>query len=31
MGIHETAFFQANGSILVLSAHEKLAEDTGIG
>ena len=30
MEIQETAFFQANGSILVLWAREKLAEDTGI-
>jgi predicted lactoylglutathione lyase len=30
LDIQETAFFQANGSILVLWAREKLAEDTGI-
>ena len=28
--VEETAFFQANGSILVLWAREKLAEDSGI-
>jgi len=30
MDIEETAFFQANGSILVLWSREKLAEDMGI-
>jgi len=30
MDIHDTAFFQANGSILVLWAREKLADDMGI-
>jgi uncharacterized protein len=30
MDVQETAFFQANGSILVLWSREKLAEDTGI-
>jgi uncharacterized protein len=30
LDIEDTAFFQANGSVLVLWAREKLAEDTGI-
>jgi uncharacterized protein len=30
LDIQETAFFQANGCILVLWARDKLAEDTGI-
>jgi uncharacterized protein len=30
MDIEETAFFEANGVILVLWAREKLAEDSGI-
>jgi uncharacterized protein len=30
MDIQETAFFQANGSILVLWSREKLADDMGI-
>ena len=30
LDIEETAFFQANGSVLVLWARNKLAEDTGI-
>lgn len=30
LDIEETAFFQANGCILVLWARDKLAEDTGI-
>ena len=30
MDIQETAFFQANGSILVLWARDKLADDMGI-
>ena len=30
LDIEETAFFQANGSILVLWARDKLAEDMGI-
>src|ERR671929_1837212 len=30
LDVEETAFFQANGSILVLWAREKLAEDSGI-
>ena len=30
LDIEETAFFQANGSILVLWARDKLAQDTGI-
>jgi predicted lactoylglutathione lyase len=30
MDVQETAFFQANGSILVLWSREKLAVDTGI-
>ena len=30
LDIEETAFFQANGSVIVLWARDKLAEDTGI-
>src|ERR671937_3125228 len=30
LDIEETAFFQANGVVLVLWSREKLAEDTGI-
>jgi uncharacterized protein len=30
LDIEETAFFQANGAVLVLWARDKLAEDTGI-
>ena len=30
LDIEEAAFFQANGSILVLWARDKLAQDTGI-
>src|SRR2546421_4960474 len=30
LDIEETAFFQANGCIVVLWAREKLAEDSGI-
>lgn len=30
MDVQETAFFQANGVVLVLWGREKLAEDTGI-
>ena len=30
LGIEETAFFQANGIVLVLWGREKLAEDAGI-